>query len=178
MSSVETGWQAGGTAAEEKDRALAGKYLTFVLGREEHGVPVLRVREIIKMMDITPVPQVPAHMKGVINLRGKVIPVVDLRLKFGFGMQDYTERTCIVVVEVAQPEGTIMMGVIVDAVSEVLNISAEEIEETPDFGERVETSYMRGIAKVRGTVKILLDLDKILGRDGEVAAAAQVSILA
>ena len=144
----------------------AGKYLTFGLGKEEYGLPVLKVREIIKLMDITAVPQAPPHVKGVINLRGKVIPVVDLRLKFRLPSQDYTERTSIIVVEVAGTHGNILMGVIVDSVSEVLNIVADEIEETPDFGDHVRTDYMRGVAKVKGTVKILLDLDKVLGTDG------------
>jgi purine-binding chemotaxis protein CheW len=150
-------------------QSLAGKYLTFALGREEYGLPVLKVREIIKMMSITAVPQVPGHVRGVINLRGKVIPVVDLRLKFGFASQDYTERTCIIVVEVALTTGAVMMGIIVDHVSEVLNITPEEIEQTPEFGERVETTYMKGVAKVKGKVKILLDLDRVLGAEGVVS---------
>jgi purine-binding chemotaxis protein CheW len=148
---------------------LIGKYLTFALGDEEYGVPVLKVREIIKMMDITVVPQVPAHIKGVINLRGKVIPVVDLRLKFSLPQQDYTERTCIIVVEVVLSTANVMMGVVVDSVSEVLNIASDELQQTPDFGERVTTDYIKGMAKVKGTVKILLDLDRVLGTDGVVA---------
>jgi purine-binding chemotaxis protein CheW len=155
----------GAAAGEFKGTELAGKYLTFALSAEEYGLPVLKVREIIKMMDITHVPQVPGHVKGVVNLRGKVIPVVDLRLKFGLGSQDYTDRTCIIVVEVVMLTSRVMMGIIVDHVSEVLNIVGEEIEPTPDFGERVETDYMKGIAKVKGKVKILLDLDRVLGAD-------------
>lgn len=152
--------------------AAAGKHLTFALSAEEYGVSVLKVREIIKMMEVTLVPQVPPHIKGVVNLRGKVIPVIDLRLKFGFPAQEYTERTCIIVMEVVTPgAGKMMMGIIVDSVSEVLNITGDEIEETPDFGERVETGYIRGIAKVKGKVKILLDLDRVLGGDaGRIAA--------
>jgi purine-binding chemotaxis protein CheW len=146
------------------------KYLTFCLGDEEYGLPVLTVREIIKVMSITPVPGVPGHVKGVINLRGKVIPVVDLRLKFGLPSHDYTERTCIIVIEVAAEQGRTLMGIAVDSVSEVLNITAEEIEPTPEFGERTDTTYMRGVAKVKGSVKILLDLDQILGVDAAVAA--------
>lgn len=148
---------------------LVGKYLTFALGEEEYGVPVLKVREIIKMMDITPVPQVPKHVKGVINLRGKVIPVVDLRLKFAFCEQAYTERTCIIVVEVALTAGNVMMGIVVDAVSEVLNIALDETEQRPEFGERLAIDFMKGIAKVKGKVKILLDLDVVLGADGAAA---------
>jgi purine-binding chemotaxis protein CheW len=152
--------------------ALVGKYLTFALGDEEYGVPVLKVREIIKMMDITVVPQVPHHVKGVINLRGKVIPVVDLRLKFSFDSQAYTERTCIIVVEVALAHSKVMMGMVVDSVSEVLNISPDELEETPEFGERVTTDYIQGMAKVKGKVKILLDLDKVLGSETVLSRAA------
>jgi purine-binding chemotaxis protein CheW len=149
----------------------ADKYLTFALGDEEYGVPVLKVREIIKMMDITAVPQVPPHVKGVINLRGKVIPVVDLRVKFAFPRQDYTERTCIVVVDVNMPSGTILMGVVVDAVSEVLSIAAHEIQLTPDFGGQVAADCISGMARVKDAVKILLDLDLVLGAD--VASPAE-----
>jgi purine-binding chemotaxis protein CheW len=151
---------------------LAGKYLTFALADEEYGLPVLRVREIIKMMDITEVPQVPPHIKGVLNLRGKVIPVIDLRLKFGFAPGEVTSRTCIIVVEVALASSRVMMGIIVDHVSEVLNIVADEIEQTPEFGDRVATDYIRGMAKVKGTVKILLDLDRVLGTDDAALRAA------
>ena len=149
----------------QESSELGGKYLAFALGQEEYGLPVLKVREIIKVMDITQVPQVPAHVRGVINLRGKVIPVIDLRLKFGFPPQDYTERTCIVVVDVALSGATVMMGVVVDSVSEVLNIAGSDIDEPPDFGDRVTTDYILGLAKVKGTVKILLDLDRVLGAD-------------
>jgi purine-binding chemotaxis protein CheW len=157
---------------EFRSHELAGKYLSFALGAEEYGLPVLKVREIIKMMDITGVPQVPVYVRGVINLRGKVIPVVDLRVKFGFSSREYTERTCIIVVEVALTADRVLMGIIVDDVSEVLNIAAEEIEQTPEFGDRVETDYMNGIAKVKGRVKILLDLDRVLGADGVLSLTA------
>jgi purine-binding chemotaxis protein CheW len=166
---MSTGQDVG---VEKNTSSLAGKYLTFALGAEEYGLPVLKVREIIKMLDITQVPQVPPHVKGVINLRGKVIPVVDLRLKFGFDEHGYSERTCVIVVEVVLPSGRVMMGIVVDAVSEVLNIGAEDIEQTPDFGERVDTDYMNGIAKVKGKVKILLDLDRVLGADGVITVRA------
>jgi purine-binding chemotaxis protein CheW len=162
-------------AVEEKDakvaHARAGKYLTFALGQEEYGLPVLKVREIIKVMDITQVPQVPVHVRGVINLRGKVIPVVDLRLKFGFPSEAYTERTCIIVVDVDLPSGKVMMGMVVDSVSEVLNLTGTEIDAPPAFGDAVDTEYMLGLAKVKGAVKILLDLNRVLGAD--VAAAGR-----
>ena len=148
---------------------LAGKYLTFALGNEEYGLPVLKVREIIKVMDITQVPQVPGHVRGVINLRGKVIPVIDLRLKFGFPQQDYTERTCIIVVDVALSGVNVMMGIVVDSVSEVLNVASAEIDQAPEFGDQVTTDYVLGLAKVKGTVKILLALDRVLGADGQMS---------
>lgn len=151
---------------------LAEKYLTFALADEEYGLPVLRVREIIKMMDITEVPQMPPYIKGVLNLRGKVIPVIDLRVKFALTQRDLTSRTCIIVVEVALASGRVLMGIIVDHVCEVLNIEAEEIEQTPEFGDRVCTDYIKGMAKVKGTVKILLDLDRVLGTDDAAVRAA------
>lgn len=153
------------TADIRRAQPLAGKYLTFLLGQEEYGLPVLQIREIIKMLDITQVPQVPHHVKGVVNLRGKVIPVVDLRLKFGFEAQGYTERTCIIVVDVASGGDTVLMGMVVDAVSEVINIGPDELEETPRFGGRVDTDYIKALAKVKGTVKILLNLDRTLGAE-------------
>jgi purine-binding chemotaxis protein CheW len=166
---------ATGATVSRAAQQLAGKYLTFALDHEEYGLPVLKVREIIKMMNITAVPQVPTCVKGVINLRGKVIPVIDLRLKFGFPAQDYTDRTSIIVVEVALEASRVMMGIVVDEVSEVLNIAPDEIEETPQFGDRVQTDYMSAVAKVKGTVKILLDLDRILGAEGSAAAFVKVA---
>jgi len=142
--------------------AAPGKYLSFALADEEYALPVLKVREIIKMMDITQVPQVPSHVKGVINLRGRVIPILDLRLKFGFEAQAATERTCIIVVDAALNGGSGALGFVVDGVSEVLNIAADEIEPTPDFGDRTDTSYMQGVAKSRSRVTVLLDLDRVL----------------
>jgi purine-binding chemotaxis protein CheW len=148
-----------------------GKYLTFALDKEEYAVSVLRVREIIKIMDITRVPQLPAYVKGVINLRGKVVPIVDMRMKFGLPARDYSERTCIIVVEVAVRNSVVMMGVIVDSVSEVLTISTDEAAAPPDFGEK-DGGWVEALAKVKGHVKILLNLDKMLGADGELIRAA------
>lgn len=142
--------------------ATAGKYLTYSLGEEEYGIGILKVKEIIGMMPITSVPQTPDFVKGVINLRGKVIPVLDLRLKFGMPPTEYTERTCIIVVEISGGTDALLMGCVVDSVSEVLNIKAEEIEPSPTFGTRVETEYILGMAKMEGGVKILLDIDRVL----------------
>ncbi len=142
-----------------------GKYLTFSLDEEEYGIGILKIKEIIGMMPITSVPQTPEFVKGVINLRGKVIPVIDLRLRFGMGEIDYTERTCIIVVEIEGQAGTVMIGVVVDSVSEVLSIKREEIENTPTFGAKLNTDYILGMAKIEGGVKILLDIDRVLSRD-------------
>jgi len=142
--------------------ARAGKYLTFHLANEEFGIRVLKVREIMGLQEITAVPQTPAHIKGVINLRGKVVPVIDLRLKFGVEAAEYTQRTCIIVTQVQGESGLVLMGIVVDGVSEVLNLTGPEIEDTPDFGEAVAGQYLLGMAKVKGKVKILLDIDKVL----------------
>jgi purine-binding chemotaxis protein CheW len=142
-----------------------GKYLVFELGREEFGIRVLKVREIMGIQDITAVPQTPAHVKGVINLRGKVIPVVDLRLKFGLPEQEYTQRTCIIVVQVEGDERPMLMGIVVDGVAEVLNVAAADIEDTPEFGQAVATPCLLGMAKIKGKVKILLDIDQVLKND-------------
>src|SRR2546423_12790425 len=150
------------TAAPPLSDERAGKYLTFQLGNEEFGIRVLKVREIMGIQEITAVPQTPAHVKGVINLRGKVVPVTDLRLKFGVSATEYTQRTCIIVTQVPGEAGPVLIGVVVDAVSEVLNLTAAEIEDTPDFGEAVSTVYLLGMAQAKGKVKILLDIDKVL----------------
>ena len=142
-----------------------GKYLTFSLAEEEYGIGILKIKEIIGMMPITSVPQTPEFVKGVFNLRGKVIPVVDLRLRFSMESIDYTERTCIIVVEIEAQSGTIMIGIVVDAVSEVLNIKAEDIVDTPTFGANLNTDYILGMAKMEGGVKILLDINRILGSE-------------
>jgi len=152
---------AANSAALKSDER-AGKYLTFVIGKEEFGVGVLKVREIMGIQDITAVPQTPPYLKGVINLRGKVIPVIDLRLKFGLPSIDYTQRTCIIVVQVKTGSTSILMGIVVDEVSEVLTLTAGDIEDTPDFGASVATTYILGMAKIKGKVKILLDINEVL----------------
>jgi purine-binding chemotaxis protein CheW len=148
--------------AVQADNGREGKYLTFTLAGEEYGIGILKIREIIGMMSITSVPQAPGFVKGVINLRGKVIPVIDLRLRFGMPAMDYTERTCIIVVQIDLPETTINIGIVVDSVSEVLNISGGDIEDAPMFGTQLNTNYILGMAKIEGGVKILLDIDKVL----------------
>jgi len=157
---MESEATAAAIAREKTNRT--GKYLTFLLSNESYGVDVLKVREIIRFLKITPVPQMPAYVKGVINLRGKVLPVIDLRLKFGLEAADATERTCIVVVRVQAAGHDITLGMIVDSVEEVMNLNESEIEETPEFGAKVDTSYLMGMAKVKGVIKTLLDIDKVV----------------
>ena len=139
-----------------------GKYLTFTIAAEDYGVGILKVKEIIGMMAVTSVPQTPEFVKGVVNLRGQVIPVMDLRLRFGMEAIDYTDRTCIIVVEIAGPSGTILIGIVVDAVSEVVSIKGADIEDAPSFGSDLDTRYILGMAKMEGGVKILLDIDRVL----------------
>lgn len=150
-----------------------GKYLTFSLAGEEYGIGILKVKEIIGIMPITPVPQTDGYVKGVINLRGKVIPIIDLRAKFAMEAAEYTERTCIIVVEITGGDRKIMMGIIVDSVSEVLNIKPADIADTPTFGATMDTAYILGMAKMGGGVKILLDIDRVLSnREIEDVASA------
>ncbi|MBF0102783.1 MAG: purine-binding chemotaxis protein CheW [Desulfobacterales bacterium] len=150
-------------ASKIKDMTnLEGKYLTFSLANEDYGIGILKIKEIIGMMPITSVPQTPVFVKGVINLRGKVIPVIDLRLRFDMAEMQYTDRTCIIVVEIAGHTSNVIIGIVVDSVSEVLNIKAEDIENPPAFGAKVNTEYILGMAKIEGKVKILLDIDKVL----------------
>ncbi len=150
------------TAGQANDHRT-GKYLAFHLGNEEFGIQVMKVREIMGVQDITAVPHTPHHTKGVINLRGKVIPVIDLRVKFGLEEVPYTQRTCIIVVQVkGDHASTLQMGIVVDGVSEVLNLTAADVEDTPDFGTGVETRGLLGMAKLKGKVKILLDIDHVL----------------
>ncbi len=159
---METAVLTNPREAAIKTDERAGKYLTFQLGREEFAIQVLKVREIMGVQDITAVPQTPSHVKGVINLRGKVVPVVDLRLKFRLPELEYTQRTCIIVVQVQLEASSLMMGIVVDGVSEVLNLAAADIEDTPEFGSGVVTPYILGMAKSKGKVKILLDIDQVL----------------
>jgi purine-binding chemotaxis protein CheW len=142
----------------------SGKYLTFRLGGEEFGIRIRHVREIIGMQDITAVPGTPAHLKGVINLRGKIIPVVDLRTRFRFPEAPFTGTTCIIVAQVSQAGEQTMGGLVVDSVCEVVNIAGNDIEDAPDFGEGVETPFILGIAKFKGSVKILLRIEDVLAR--------------
>ena len=157
-------------------RQMLGKYLTFTLHKESYGIDVLKVREIIRLTTITAVPQMPAYVRGVINLRGKIIPVMDLRLKFGFAEAASTETTCIIVVQVKLPDGkATQMGLVVDGVEEVANIADADIEETPNFGGQISTDYIVGMAKVKGAVKTLLDIDGVVGTEALKSISKSVS---
>jgi purine-binding chemotaxis protein CheW len=167
--STETQERTNGRAHQ-----LAGKYLTFDLHGESYGVNVLRIREIIRLTSITTVPQMPGYVRGVINLRGKIIPVMDLRLRFGFPESANSEHTCIMVVQVNLADGkSTQMGLIVDGVEEVLNIAAGEIEETPSFGSALSTECILGMAKIKGKVKTLLDIDRVMSAEASACLTAR-----
>lgn len=150
------------------------KYLTFNLGGEQYGLEILKVREIIGLMDITKVPRTPDYVRGVINLRGKVIPVIDLRNKFEMEKVEDTDQTCIIVVDMILEGNPIQMGVIVDSVSEVLDIMQDDIEDTPSFGTAVTTNFIKGIAKTKGSVKILLNIEEVLTKSEIIALPQNV----
>lgn len=150
------------TLSPSDNRTKAGKYLTFRLAAEEYGLEILKVQEIIQMQAITRIPRTPEFVRGVINLRGKVIPVVDLRRKFGLDHLEDTERTCIIVVQIRAQDHLMIMGVIIDEVREVLDIPEASIEDAPAFGASIDTEFILGMGKIGATVKILLDIDKVL----------------
>ena len=162
---------------EQVNKALlekAGKYLTFTLGKEQYGLEILKVREIIGYMEITAVPQTPHYVKGVINLRGQVIPVIDLRARFNMELAEITEESCVIVVETRQNDRKFSVGVAVDKVEEVLDIEGENIEESPQFGSSVNTDFILGMGKIGESVKILLDIDQVLG-DGDFSSLAKIN---
>lgn len=157
------------TEMKTKANELAGKYLTLILAEEEYGLEILKVQEIIGMMPITRVPRTPAFVRGVINLRGKVIPVIDLRLKFGIEPKEDTDVTCVIIVQVSSGDTAITLGVLVDQVSEVIDIAEKQIDETPAMGSNVDTEFIMGMGKVGEKVVMLLDLDKAFSKDEFVA---------
>lgn len=167
--------QTKATVIDELDCAVdGGKFLTFFLANEEYGIEILKVQEIIGMLSITAVPRTPSFVRGVVNLRGKVIPIIDLRLKFGMPAAEQTEETCIIVVQARGIE----MGIVVDRVSEVLDIAADAIDEAPSFGAEVDTEYLLGIAKAEGQVRLLLDIDEVLSNQDVVALPSSMAIVA
>ncbi|HOK67781.1 MAG TPA: chemotaxis protein CheW [Anaerohalosphaeraceae bacterium] len=155
------------SSPSEKNPASEGKYLTFAIGNEEFGIEILQIREIIGYVPVTPVPKSPVYLKGILNLRGQVIPVIDLRLKFGMPEKEITDQTCIVIIETQTAEGATLTGLIVDRVSEVLEIEAEQIEPAPSLGSTIDTSFLRGIAKTNDSVKLLLEIDSVVQQSAE-----------
>lgn len=141
------------------------KYLTFILAGEEYGIGILKIKEILGMMPITSVPKTPAFVKGVLKLRGKVIPVIDLRLRFGMEIMDYNERTCIIVVNFERQDRKLRIGIVVDSVCEVLSIKEEDIEDKPTFATKLDTDHISGLVRIKGGVKILLDIDRVLSAE-------------
>lgn len=161
-------------AAETGMHAVPGKHLTFLLDDEVYGLEILKVQEIIGLMPVTRVPNTPRFVRGIINLRGKVIPVVDLRISFGMEGEEDTDRTCIIVVQVEQEGSQIVMGVLVDEVSEVLDITADQIEPPPSFGASIDTSFLLGTGKVGDKVILLLEVDRVLAH-GDLALTSEVA---
>jgi len=163
----------------EKDSTQAlgksEKYLTFNLSGEQYGLEILKVKEIIGLMEITRVPRIPDFVRGVVNLRGKVIPIIDLRKKFNMEDTEDTEQTCIIVVDIIQENMSLQMGIVVDSVSEVLDINEDSVEESPTFGTSVSTVFIKGIAKTKGGVKILLNIEEVLTTN-ELQSLAESSI--
>jgi len=154
---------APGTVRTNLTKDYGGKYLTFNLGRVDYGIVITRVREIIGVTEITAMPDVPDYIQGVINLRGRVIPILDLRMKFGMEEKEHDDRTCIIVVDVPRATGVTLVGMLVDSVAEVMNIASQEIEPPPEFGATGDDDCIIGIGKVKGRLKILLDVDHVIG---------------
>ncbi|MBT4512600.1 MAG: purine-binding chemotaxis protein CheW [Chloroflexi bacterium] len=165
MQSETASIVAAAVENNQNQRENAGKYLTFKLSSEEYGLEILKVKEIIGLISITQIPRTPDHIRGVINLRGTVIPVMDLRIKFGMEAIESTSETCIIVVEVNQEEQTVRMGILVDSVSEVLDIASSEIEDTPEFGSEVNTDFIQAMGKTRDRVIMLLEINEVLSGD-------------
>ena len=162
------------TVVGESLAEMAGKYLTFQLGSENYGLQILKVQEIIGIMNVTKVPRTPSYVRGVINLRGKVIPVIELRVKFGMDTSEDSERTCIIVLQVSHGDTSLITGIIVDEVSEVLDIAANQIEPAPSFGTTVDTEFILGMGKVGNKVIMMLDVDRVLSM-GDLAALSSLA---
>jgi purine-binding chemotaxis protein CheW len=160
--------------AEALQAAEQAQYLTFVLGGEVFAIGILAIKEIIEFSKLTTVPMMPRHVRGVINLRGAVVPVIDLSARFGRAATVASNRTCIVIVEIAGPAGSQVVGVMVDAVNEVLDIPGSEIEPTPAFGSQVRSDFIAGMGKVNGRFVIILSIEHVLSAE-EIEALAETS---
>jgi purine-binding chemotaxis protein CheW len=176
MTATDSTTKAVSNSAVNGIQSIAGKYLTFTLGNECYGVAVLKVREIIRLTTITSVAQMPPYVRGVINLRGKIIPVIDLRLRLGLADTASTDQTCIIVVQGQFTEGkTAHVGLVVDGVEEVINVAPSDIEEPPSFGSQMSTEYIMGMAKIKGTVKTLLNINRVLSDGSGAVQAGELS---
>ena len=164
---------------DDAQSELAGKYLSFLLQGEEYGVRILKVREIIALQDVTPLPRMPEYIRGVINLRGRIIPIADLRLKLGMQAPQDSAHTCIIVLEVEGPgEGEVALtGCVVDTVSEVLDIAAHHVEPPPRFGATISTDFILGLGKIEEKQKViaLIDIDKVLAHDEGLELAREAA---
>ena len=160
-------------AGADPQVATSAQYLTFMLGGDAYAVGILSIKEIIEYTTMTEVPMMPACIRGVINLRGAVVPVLDLQVRFGQPVSPVTKRTCIVIAEVQTGEGQQVMGVVVDAVNEVLDIDGQDVEPPPAFGSRIRTDFIDGMAKVRGRFVVLLNVNRVLDLD-DLQGVAQV----
>jgi purine-binding chemotaxis protein CheW len=165
MKSKNTQDQKRFNAQIQKIKNREGKYLTFVLGKEEYGLEILKVREVIAYTDITLIPKTPSYIKGVVNLRGQVIPVVELRVRFGMEPTEVNDQTAILIVKTTQKGRETDIGLIVDRMEKVLEIGYADIEDVPPFGVGVDVTYVLGLGKVNESVMMLLDIDKILSGD-------------
>ena len=166
--------QAKGSAVAIKTEEAPAQYLTFALGGEMFAVGILHVKEIIEYGNLTEIPMMPAFIRGVINLRGSVVPVIDLAARFGGQQTEVSRRTCIVIIEVGNGEERHVIGVVVDAVSEVLEVSSADIEPAPSFGAKIRADFIDGMGKIGGKFVIILSIQRVLSVD-EIAMLATVS---
>lgn len=155
-----------GQAVTRMSVLKGAKYLSFDLGGEEYCMGIMRIREILAMPEITPVPRTPEYVKGVMNLRGNILPVLDLRLRFGMEFRPYTDRTCVVVVEIPAADGSQSLGLVVDTIHEVLVIPDEKIARLPYVNARIRSEYLQGFTESNGKLRILLDVEKIFDGSG------------
>ena len=169
-----TGKHSSDMTAQKNLDNLQGKYLTFIINNEEYGLEILKVKEIIGTLSITNLPRTPDYVKGVINLRGKVIPIIDLRLRFGMPEKKHDDKTCIIVVEINVQDDNVQLGIVVDSVSEVLNVSLDDLAPTPQLGVELDTDYILAMAKSEDTVRTLLDIDKVLSNENISVIAKSV----
>ncbi len=166
---------AAGQESGQSEDDNSAQYLTFFLGQEEYGVDILRVNEIRGWTPVTPIPNTPAYIKGVINLRGTIVPIVDLRQRFQLASQEYGPTTVVVVLNVCSDERERVMGIVVDAVSDTYSISPEDIRPSPDFGGVVSVDYLHGLATVDDKMVVILDIDQLLSTDEMTEVAHAVT---